>query len=476
MEELNLIDWIERLRGRLLSDVPALAETLEHIRSRDYRTLSLDHLKERLIAVTLGIDDSMPEGRREIRRQLNALDSNELERGHNEHGKTVQQLSESLQLLTKTSQNGNSTTPFAERLANCPNLITAVALVAKEFPFLRGRKPYEFLLAIGYPAAIPAADTMRFLFRLGQVTTRDLNAQTTRNYFERMQHLSRVSNVPLPELDYLFGSYSGARKKKGFPVPCGNTPRCAECTLTSFCSYVKHNPPQPIQPRNVPIKAWAHDERPRERMLSGERLSSAELIAIILRTGSGSRSALDLGRELIHKFGTLHGLETASIADITTVRGIGKAKAVEIKAAIELGKRITQPAADARDGLKSLGSSRDVFDMYRPRFKSATQEEFVLLALNTKNKIQREFSISVGTLNASIVHPRDVFKPALAEAAAGVVFVHNHPSGDPSPSPEDHALTRRLVEAGNILGIKVLDHVIVGAQRYYSFADEGMLG
>jgi DNA repair protein RadC len=238
---------------------------------------------------------------------------------------------------------------------------------------------------------------------------------------------------------------------------------------------VKHHPPKPIV-QNVPIKNWAHEERPRERMLAGERLSSAELLAIILRTGTGTRSALDLGRELINKFGTLHALEKASISQLTEVPGIGPAKAIEIKAAIELGRRVVQPAADVRDGLKSLGSSRDVFDMYRARYKSATQEEFLLLVLNTKNKIQREVSISVGTLNASIVHPRDVFKPALAEAAAGVVFVHNHPSGDPAPSPEDHALTRRLVEAGNILGIKVLDHVVIGAQTFFSFADNGLLG
>jgi len=194
---------------------------------------------------------------------------------------------------------------------------------------------------------------------------------------------------------------------------------------------------------------------------------------VVLRTGSGRRSAVDLGRQLLSEFGSLHRLEKASPRDLTRVKGIGLAKAVEIKAAIELGRRITQPAADERDGLKPVGCSRDVFDLYRPRYKSATQEEFLLLVLNTKNRIQREVVVSVGTLNSSIVHPRDVFNHALREAAAGVIFVHNHPSGDPTPSPEDHALTKRLAEAGSLLGIKVMDHIIIGSQKYYSFADEG---
>ena len=466
MEELNTIDWVERLRKRLIKDVPALSETLGELRSRDFTKLSAEEYKEHLLAVALAIDAGLPEGRREIRRLLSAMESGSEFKGENGRTKTLQQIAKAI---------GAVDDGFPARLANCPNLISAASLVAREFPFLGGSKSYKFLLSIGYPAALPAAETARFLFRLGQLPAPELNPGTRRGYFEKMQHLSRLSQVPLPELDYLLGMYSGARKWKGFATPCAAQPRCAECTLTTFCSYVKHNPPKPVQ-QSIPIKDWAHEERPRERMLAGERLSSAELLAIILRTGSGSRSALDLGRELINKFGTLHGIETASISQITEVAGIGSAKAIEIKAAIEIGRRIVQPAADTRDGLRAVGCSRDIFDLYRPRYKAATQEEFLLLVLNTKNKIQREVSISIGTLNASIVHPRDVFKPALAEAAAGVVFVHNHPSGDPAPSPEDHALTRRLVEAGNILGIKVLDHVIIGAQRYFSFADEGMLG
>lgn len=155
--------------------------------------------------------------------------------------------------------------------------------------------------------------------------------------------------------------------------------------------------------------------------------------------------------------------------------GIGPAKAVEIKAAIELGKRVTASEHDPRKEWNPISGSRDIFQKYRTRYKAATQEEFLLVILNTKHKIQKDVSISVGTLNSSIVHPRDVFHHALREAAASVIFVHNHPSGDPTPSPEDFSITKRLAEAGTILGIKVLDHIIIGSHDYYSFADSGTL-
>jgi DNA repair protein RadC len=473
VDDLKLIDCVEKLRTRLIEDVPTLSATLQQIRARDFRSVGADELRSTLVATTLKLPTTTAEDLRRLRREMDALLADADTPLRQDNPKLWEQLAKLLRAVDSDSPQPT----FIQRLAACPNLLSAVQLAQQEFPMLTGRKVYQFLLAIGYPAATPSSETMRLLFRLGQVNTPELDAHSRRSYFETMQHISRVTQIPLNELDYMLGLYSGGHRVIGYKASCGPQPRCAECGITSACNYFKHNPPAARQSATIiPIKDWAHDERPRERYLAGERLSSAELLGIILRTGSGSRSAIDLGRELIHKFGNLHNLESASIAQICEIPGIGPAKAVEIKAAIELGRRIVQPAADTRDGLKSVASSRDVFDLFRPHFKAMTQEEFLLLALNTKNKIQRHFTISRGTLNSSIVHPRDVFKPALTEAAAGVIFVHNHPSGDPAPSPEDHALTRRLVEAGNILGIKVLDHVIVGSQRYYSFADEGTLG
>jgi len=332
------------------------------------------------------------------------------------------------------------------------------------------------LCAIGYPAALPARETQRFLKNLGLLKLVGDTPEHRRSFFQIMERASRLSGHNLSQVDFLFRLYCGAEKAKNVSATCSRKPACNKCTLQVNCPYGTFRGEEPAKESN-PIKQWARDERPRERLLAGERLTNAELLGIILRTGTGTHSAVELGRQLMKEFKTLHALERASPMEIVSkVRGIGPAKAAEIKAAIELGSRVVRPAADERDGYQAVLGSTSVFDLYRTRYKAATQEEFLLLILNIKNKIQREVSISVGTINKSIVHPRDVFHHALREAAASVIFVHNHPSGDPTPSPEDNELTNRLYDAGKLLGIEVIDHVIVGAQRYYSYRDAGRLG
>lgn len=496
MEDLALIECIERVRTHVAEEHFALAQRLSALGQLSLQDVSPQRMKEIVVSLALDLDPADPAARRRLRsvmadesmasyftdvlaetknRGLPASASPQMRETNSLVSKRDEILA-SLAALGHAADQGPAS-QFLAQLARCANLLDAAQTVERTLPVLRGQKAYQFLIDIGYPAAVPSLDTMRMLHRLGALSSPGTDSASRRRMLETMQRISRLSGLTLGQVDLLLGYYSGARAEArgNFRALCVPQPRCHECSLVRHCNFVKLNG-LPEQREMVPIKKWAYEERPRERMLSGERLSTAELLAIILRTGSGDQSALDLGRALLHKFGSLHELERASVQDITRVKGIGPAKAVEIKAAIELGRRITQPAADARDGLKQVNSSRDIFDMCRPRYKSATQEEFLLLALNTKNRIQKEILISQGTLNSSIVHPRDVFNHALREAAAGVIFVHNHPSGDPTPSPEDHALTRRLVEAGNLLGIKVLDHVVVGAQRYFSFADEGMLG
>jgi DNA repair protein RadC len=230
-------------------------------------------------------------------------------------------------------------------------------------------------------------------------------------------------------------------------------------------------------PYSQRIKDWPEDERPRERLLQfGEgSLSDTQLLAILLRTGdhASGATAVDLGRHLLHRFEeSLEALSAATVAELCQVPGIGLAKACEIKAAFEIGRRWF---ASQRGSLKQVRSSRDVADYYMPTFAGKKREQFQVLLLDRKNRIMREVMISQGSLTASVVHPREVFNPAIRDSAAAVVCVHNHPSGDPQPSQEDRALTARLVEAGRLLGIQVLDHVIVGRDTYMSFADEGLL-
>ncbi len=225
------------------------------------------------------------------------------------------------------------------------------------------------------------------------------------------------------------------------------------------------------------IKDWPEDERPRERLLQfGEgTLSDAQLLAILFRTGNpaSGATAVDLARRLLTRFeGNLEALSAATVTELCEVSGIGTAKACEVKAAFEIGRRLL-----ARQGgpLLQVRSSRDVAEHYMPLLAGKKREQFHVILLDRKNRIMRDVMVSQGSLTASVVHPREAFNPAMRDSAAAVIFLHNHPSGDPQPSQEDRALTTRLVDAGRLLGIQVLDHIIVGRETYMSFADEGLL-
>lgn len=222
------------------------------------------------------------------------------------------------------------------------------------------------------------------------------------------------------------------------------------------------------------IAGWPESERPRERIFKEgpSSLSDAQLLAILLRVGRPDSSAVQVAMDLLSQWDGLQGLANRSREELCQVAGIGMAKAAQIQAAIELGKRVL--AAPLTTGLQ-IGESRDLFQHYYPLLRDLRHEVFKAILLDAKHGVIRDLTISKGSLTVSIVHPREVFNLAVRESAAAVIFLHNHPSGDPQPSPEDRALTARLVEAGNILGIRVLDHVIIGDGRYVSFADEGWL-
>lgn len=224
------------------------------------------------------------------------------------------------------------------------------------------------------------------------------------------------------------------------------------------------------------IKSWPVDERPRERLIKfgPENLSDAQVLAIILGTGDASAgsTALDLARAVLQKFDGFQGLDAAGISEICSVRGIGNAKAAQLKAALEAGKRLLSESGDAE---RKFNSSKDVADQYYPTLGRAKKEIFKALLLDSKNRVIKDVTISEGSLNASVVHPREVFNPAIKESAAGIIFVHNHPSGDPSPSREDMDLTQRLVKTGEVVGIKVIDHIVLGNGQYFSFLDKKIL-
>ncbi len=224
------------------------------------------------------------------------------------------------------------------------------------------------------------------------------------------------------------------------------------------------------------IKDWPADERPREKLLAAgaDKLTDAELLALIIRTGDSSskNSAVDLARSLLSRFGSLRELAMASINELCQQPGIGPAKAAEIQALFQIARRFVdqrlQPGQPYR-------SSQDAFHHFHERLCDYRKEVFLALLLDSKNRLIREVQISEGSLSASIVHPREVFAPVLRESAAAVLFVHNHPSGDPTPSREDIDITKRLKEVGDLMGVRVLDHIIIGNGDFVSLADRGLL-
>ena len=216
-------------------------------------------------------------------------------------------------------------------------------------------------------------------------------------------------------------------------------------------------------------------ERPRERLLRFgiEALSTQEVLALILGRGIKNESVMVTTQKLLSEFGNLKNVAAASIEELTEVKGIGKAKAAQIKAAFELSKRLDNSSDEEQK--PAVKSPEDVIKSVKNKLKGKKREHFLVLSLDTRNHLINTHTISVGSLDTSIVHPREVFKEAISSSAASVIFAHNHPSGDPTPSEDDIKLTKRLVEAGEIMGIEVLDHVIICDRDYLSMKAKGFL-
>ncbi|WP_163970133.1 RadC family protein [Oceanobacillus halotolerans] len=225
---------------------------------------------------------------------------------------------------------------------------------------------------------------------------------------------------------------------------------------------------------SIMIKDVPKEDRPRERLvkLGADHLSNQELIAILLGSGSKNESVMELSNRLLIHFEGLKLLKDATIEELTAIRGIGNAKGVLVLAALELGKRLNTFRPNERYVIRS---PEDGADFVMEEMRSLKQEHFVVLFLNTKNQIIHRQTIFIGSLNASIVHPREVYREAVKRSAASIICAHNHPSGDPSPSQEDIHVTRRLVESGKMIGIELLDHLVIGDRKFISLKEKGYL-
>lgn len=227
--------------------------------------------------------------------------------------------------------------------------------------------------------------------------------------------------------------------------------------------------------KKLPISKWDEMDKPREKLLAKgrEALSDSELIGILLGSGNRDMSAVELGREILSKSeNNLNYLAQLSITDLMKFKGIGEAKAITIAAALELGRRRRESEMIKRS---KISSSKDVFEYMLTKLDNKPYEEFWVLLLNRANNVISREMISIGSLTASLADPRKIFKLALEKLAAGIILCHNHPSGNLKPSESDIQLTKKLFNAGKFLDINVLDHIIIGENAYYSFADEGLM-
>jgi len=224
--------------------------------------------------------------------------------------------------------------------------------------------------------------------------------------------------------------------------------------------------------KNYTVKDWPDEERPRERLVKHgvDSLTDAELLGIILVKGYQGKTSVELAKDLLSE--SLRKLDFLSYPEMSAFKGIGLAKFTQIKAALEIGKRVLRETNFPK---KKIHNALDLVSYYGPCMRDLKKEKFKVIMLDVKNKIIKDMDISVGSLTESIVHPREVLKEIIKESAASVIFLHNHPSGESNPSKNDIDITERLVSACELVGVKVLDHIILGEDDYFSFAQEGLL-
>lgn len=224
--------------------------------------------------------------------------------------------------------------------------------------------------------------------------------------------------------------------------------------------------------RKFTVKELPLDDRPREKLLmrGAQSLSDAELVAILLRTGKKGKSVIEIARELISSEGNLAMLATKTVDSLQRISGIGKDKAATLAAAFELSRRIlSQPKWFAN---KKITSPQDIAEIFIPILRDDNKEKFIVVCLSSANKIIKHETISIGNLNSSVVHPREVFKVAIDNSSASIILIHNHPSGNPEPSNEDIRITKKIVETGKIMEIPVFDHLIIAGETYTSFVEK----
>lgn len=485
------IDAWEAMRRAVLEHFPASAGEIARRQGADWRRVGPRDRAAIALAVALDRDPSQAIVRRQMRAMLQDFERDGLIVDPDADGLQVREAPMSAYSDMAASEKEKlaqdvtlvMSPAFTGDLDKAAGPAAALAIMNRRAQVLKGQKGARFLAELGYPMAVADRARRRFLHRFGLL---DGVAETQGNRQEGLRLLEEFAHeagVGLPELDVVLGLFTGAVPPLGESVYtewCGTQPRCRECPVLQHCAYGRflksHGRLEEAtqETRRNLADAMLPEDRPREKLVAqgAETLTNAELLAILLRTGSGKEHAVELANRLLREAGSLDRLGRASIAELTRIPGLGPVKAVTVKAALELARRISTRGMGEESGITG---ARDVFERLRSYFIDRQKEQFLCLLLNTKNRVTRQVVVSEGTLNQSLVHPREAFQEAVRDSAAAVIFVHNHPSGDPAPSRDDKLITQRLVRAGEVVGVRVLDHVIIGRDTYYSFADNGEL-
>jgi len=497
--DLALVDAFEKIRACLLEQDPTLASGAL-ARPADpsrWSCLPPAEYQETLLGILLGVDRRTAAGRRAVRAHLQAL------RARADSGKSWQvsdgeSRSERRELFRPDRherwlrdneaallralkglafENDAGPPPVIAAIRRSPTLRDAVAQLRRHTRLLGGLRAFEFLGQIGYPVVIPDPARQRLFHRLGWLEKPAPSGTFAQDFFELCDRLVHLTTEPHAVVSAAAGLFAASRDARPASAPspavCTPRPRCGQCPLNGQCAFYRYRgEPQPSTTRAIKRMAFAEQPRTRFESLGPANLSEVELLALIMRTGSQGKSALDLAREVLEQFGNLEALARAGLGELCQIKGVGRAKAIEIKAALEIGRRLLGGPMAVGEAIRR---SADIFAVYRPLLAHEQQENFYLVILNARNRIQSHVLISRGSLTTSQVHPRDVMKVAIREAAASIIFVHNHPSGEPEPSNDDRDITDQLARAARLFGIRVLDHVIIGRDNYFSFADHNLL-
>jgi DNA repair protein RadC len=331
-------------------------------------------------------------------------------------------------------------------------------------PFVRG-----VLARSGRAAELPLGedpDVRRFLARLGWLRSDRGTTANSRRIGEWVEHLARESREEELAVALYLRLFASGERAIGLEPVCGEMPRCQRCELSGSCRsrQAAAAAPEP-----------AAAERPSERFVreGEEALTASELAALVLSgRGLSEAQALAAARRLLGKARSLRDLAILPLGDVAAVEGMNPDLALRLRAALALARRWS---IEQREPGRRFRTGRDFYEFFAPRLRDLKQESFQVVLLDQKNGYLGAQQVSTGTLTGALVHPREVFRPAIREAAAAVAFVHNHPSGDPRPSKDDLDLTARLVDVAKLVGVRVLDHVVVGDESYFSFVEEGLI-